>query len=138
MTATELTIRDRAGALVITAKQEYSLLNALVGAFTGGAFVTIAFHAWLRFPALAMIAMLVASLGGFFGSRQRKSELRVTNLELTSKGACGDSLRSSRSISRMNVRWLEYQEDTTVPSLRIIPADCMQCCGITAFAFCPM
>jgi hypothetical protein len=113
--ATELTIRDHADALVITAKQDYSLLDALVSAFTGGAFVIIVFHAWLRLPALAMISTTAAGLGGFFGSRQRKSELRVTNLELTSKGACGDSLRSVRSISRMDVRWLEYQEDKTGP-----------------------
>jgi hypothetical protein len=113
--ANELTIRDSEGVLIITAKQGRSAVNGILGALAGGTFVAIAFHNLLGTPALIITTAIVAVLSLFLGMREQHAELRVTNLALTSKGRYGDSLWSKRSVSAADVRWLEYQQDSTGP-----------------------
>jgi len=113
--ANEIEIRDRENALVVTAKRGRSVANGILGALGAGTFVAIAFRHLLGTPVLVAMTALVAGLSLLLAMRQQDAELRVTSLELKSRGRCGDSFRSTRSVSRADVRWLEYQEDTTGP-----------------------
>jgi hypothetical protein len=60
---------------------------------------------------LSGVALLVACLSLLRVSQASIAELRVTNLELQSsvRGTFG----SRRSVSRADIRWLEYQEDSS-------------------------
>jgi hypothetical protein len=112
---TELKIRDCENALIVTAKQERSPVNGIIGALAAGMFVAIAFSHLLGTLVVVAVTALAASLGLLLGMRQQDTELYITNSGLKSRGRYGDSFRSTRSVSCRDVRWLEYQEDTTGP-----------------------
>jgi hypothetical protein len=111
----DLRIRDTRDGLVITATQANSLANAIVSSFVVGAVVAIALRRLLETPFLAVMTIVAMGLSLWLGIRKRGIELRVSNLELISRGRCGDNFRSVRNVNRAEIRWLEYEEDTTGP-----------------------
>lgn len=113
--ATELRIQDYQDVLVITAKQGRSLANGALSALVTGIFVTFAFRHLLGMPTLVAVTALASGLSFLLGTRRQDAELRITNSELKSKGRFGDSFRTTRRANLADIRWLEYQEDTTGP-----------------------
>lgn len=111
----ELKIEDDQDVLFITARQNSSLATAMVGALTAGAFVVIVFHAAFGIAILGLFAAVAGGLTFLVGIRRKVNELRVTKLGFNARGTFGDSFRTVRTVSSADVRWLEYQEDTTGP-----------------------
>jgi hypothetical protein len=111
----EIEILDFDDALVIMAKQRASRAEAVLSAVVVGVFGGIALFRFLTMPLVIATAVLAAVLRFLFAVRKRTAELRVTNLEFRSRGRVGDNFGSMRSASRADVKWLEYQEDTSGP-----------------------
>ena len=113
--AKQLEITESEDALLVTAKQGRSVMSGILGAVASGTFVAIAFRQLLVTPVLVVLIVLAAGLSLLLGIRRQNAELLVTIFELKSRGRFGDSFRSNRSLNPADVRWLEYQQDTTGP-----------------------
>jgi hypothetical protein len=112
---TVLGIVDFDDALLIRAKRMPSLTEAIVSAAAAGGFAGIAVFRFVAMPVMVAIALLAGLLGFLWAIRKRNAELRVTNLEFRLRGRVGDEFGSARSVCRADIRWLEYQEDTSGP-----------------------
>lgn len=112
---TAIKIEETQDGLIITADQGHSLVTAIVGALAAGAFTAIAASRLLGIAAIITLTALVASISFLFGIRRRINELRVTGSQFHARGRLGDRLRSARSVAAADIKWLEYQEDTTGP-----------------------
>lgn len=65
---------------------------------------------------LSFVAVLaVMALQYVAAASPPQTELRVTNLDYTSRSLGGLRIRQARSTPRIEVRWLEYREDTRGP-----------------------
>ncbi len=113
--ATDLRMQDYQDTLVVMAKQGRSLANGILCALATGTFVLIAFRHFLGTLVLVAVTALASGLSFLLGTRRQDAELGITNFELKSKARFGDSFRSTRRVSLADIRWLEYQEDTTGP-----------------------
>jgi hypothetical protein len=111
----ELKIVDFDDALVIKAKQKPSLGEAILSAVASGGFVGLIVFRFVAMPAMVAIAAVAGFLGFLYAVHKRNAELRVTNLEFRSRGRVGDDFGSTRNVCGTDVRWLEYQEDTSGP-----------------------
>src|ERR1700731_4890889 len=112
---TELEILDFDDALVIRAKQRPSPAEAIFSAGVSGGFVGLIAFRFVPMPVMVAIAVVAGFLGFLYAVRKWNAELRVTNLEFRSRGRVGDGFGSKRSVCSTDVRWLEYQEDTSGP-----------------------
>lgn len=113
-----LGIHDSGNALVVRAERGPSPISGLVAAFATGSFWVLVFHNLLRLQSrwlLAGTTILIAGMSFVLAMRRKSTELRISRDEIISRGPLGDSFRSKRQVNPQDVKWLEYQEDTTGP-----------------------
>jgi hypothetical protein len=113
-----LGIHNSGNALVIRAEREPSLTNGLVAAFASGFFWVIVFHSLLRLQSwwlLGSTTIPIAGISFLLAVRRKSAELRISRDEIILRGRVGDSFRSRRRVNPQEVKWLEYQADTTGP-----------------------
>jgi len=113
--AAELIVTELDDAMVVKASITRSTAQIVVGsAVTAGCIATTAsfFMAW---PQCILLAFIASSAYFLYVRRTEDYELKVTHLEIVSKGSVSDNLGSSRTVCAADIERLEYQEDTTGP-----------------------
>ena len=117
-----LTFSNSGDVLVVRARLEPSILNGLLAALATGCFCIFALRTLLRPSwAFASATVLLTGLSFLLATRRRTNELRVSKNGITSRGRVGDSFGSKRQVNPGDVKWLEYQEDTTGPETSYHP-----------------
>ena len=113
--ASELQILDLRNALLIRSKRRHIIAAAIISALIAATVVGFGGRHFLPWPVLDLVAVLAAAIDFLCVLRTKSAELRVTNLEFVLRSYFGGGYRSTRSVSRADIKWLEYQEDTTSP-----------------------
>lgn len=119
---TDISSIDYPDALVVRTRKSPSLLESGLSAAAVGVFAGVAGALFVgRVPA-TLLGVLGGVLGFLYSRRTRRFELRVARDELVAIGRVGDGLENSRSVPASEIRWLEYQEDSTGPETADHPA----------------
>ncbi len=113
--ASKLDMRDLEGALVIRVSRKGIVREAIVSVVVALIVVGVFASRLLRGPMLIALAVLVVAADLIYVMRRRNAELTVTNLELRSRAYIEGWYGPVRSVPRADIRWMEYQEDTTGP-----------------------
>ncbi len=110
-TVTELTVVDLGKELVIDTTRKPSRPEALLSAVVTCGFVAILAYRFLGLVPLIMVAVLAGLLVFLQAARTSKVELRVTRLELKSRGPIPGEFGSTRSVCSADIQWLEYRNE---------------------------
>ncbi|HRJ21858.1 MAG TPA: hypothetical protein PLF84_22645 [Bryobacteraceae bacterium] len=101
--------------LVVRTVRTPSLPEGVLAAAAALVFVGVAASFVAGIPQAIALASMIAAVAFFYARRPRKFELRIDKFKFIALGKVGDNLGDTRSVSVSDVRWLEYQEDTTGP-----------------------
>lgn len=112
---TNIDIREYSDELLICAVRARSLGECLTSALVTTGAVALMCSFVIGRTAAAVIAIPIALLSFVSMRRRRKFTLRVSRQVFSAVGKVGDNLGDSRSVRAADVKWLEYQEDTTGP-----------------------
>lgn len=108
-------IVDLDDELVVNSEWRSSIPEAVVSAVVAGGCTALVLLQYVEadtiFAGLASVA--AAAVAFMTARRQQSGQLRVTRNRFEARGRIGDRLGSSRAVSSSEVKWLEYQEDTT-------------------------
>lgn len=117
ITRSRIEIVDLGDELVVKAEWSRSIPEALVSAAVAGGCTALVLLQYLEAEAMfAVLASIVTASISFISVRRKEyGHLRVTRGGFTSRGRVGDRLGSNRNVTSSDVKWLEYQEDTTGP-----------------------
>lgn len=113
--ASNLDVQDLKDRLVIKVVRKRVLVEAILSAVLALAGVTWAGWHFLPWQWLSLAATLVALADVLYIMRSKTAVLSVTNLEFISRAFIEGWHSSTRCVPRANIKWLEYQEDTTGP-----------------------
>jgi hypothetical protein len=114
---TSLNISDLDRGLVVRTARIPSLAESALSAVAAGVTIGFAVQFVATRPQAIALAFLAAAAGFFYARRTRRFELKITGSEFVAVGKVGDNPGNSRSVPIFDIRWLEYQEDTTGPEI---------------------
>jgi hypothetical protein len=113
--ATEVNLIDLEEALLVNGERKPQLRESILAALITGVCAAIVTSFFVGRVGVILLAALAMPFGFVSAHRSKRFELRVTRMELTSSGRVGDNFELARSVSMSEVRWLEFQNDTTGP-----------------------
>ena len=113
----QLVIRNLPDGLLFRVEHptKSTLFRLAVAVSATSAAVFLVAWRYLQWPVALALAGLLAAAEVLSIARAKVAELKVTNLEFTSLARIEGRFGRRRSLSRTDIRWLEYQEDTTGP-----------------------
>jgi hypothetical protein len=118
---TDLHFQEYENALVVRVVMQPSALSVALSALAAGGFTGIVISvytsasAFLRTPGFFLAIAVATAVGFIKGKLPKRAELRVTNLEYQSRSFGAWGFEQAKTISRMDVRWLEYHDDNSGP-----------------------
>jgi hypothetical protein len=112
---TEVRIVDSDDALVVRTRRTGTLFSGAFSATAAGVVAGFAASYVMGPRQRILLALVAAAVAFLYSRRTRNFELRVTSSQFVAIGQVGDNFGGRRSVSAPDVRWLEYQEDTTGP-----------------------
>lgn len=108
-------VEETSKQLFIRVKRQHALAAAVAESAATALFIAFVVHRLAPIAVVISSALLGAILAFVWFTRENNVELRITNLELITKGYFGGEYRSVRQVSAADIHWLEYQEEQVGP-----------------------
>lgn len=110
-----LDIREIEGSLVFRVTRSHRKLEAAFGAIVAVAATYVALRHFVSIPVILVVASIVAAISFVEIIKATKAELRITHDLIESLGSFGERLGRKKTLRFADVKWFEYQEDTSGP-----------------------
>jgi hypothetical protein len=111
----DINIIDLKNELRVESVRQSSLPSVVISTAAAGGFAAHIGFRYYGVLASVVAGLCAAALAFLVARRSNRFELRIAHSKFVFRGRIGDKLRSHWSVCPDEIRWLEYQEDTTGP-----------------------
>jgi hypothetical protein len=112
---TELTVTDTGTALEVIATVRTSALRRMVASSVAGLAVFVFTFQSMLLTYTVFCSAAAAIVSWILATRKKVYRLTMDPSQFLSSGSIGDSFSRQRKLNPEEVRWLEYQEDSSGP-----------------------